>query len=496
MDKIRIERRYLWWLIALLLVATLPWLGLTDFNTKGEPREAIVSQTMIEQGNWILPNNNGGEMAYKPPFYHWCGAVVATIVGEVNEYTARFPSALAGILMTLWTFVFYARRKDSQTALLAALVLVSNFEVHRALFAARVDMVLTFCIVGALFAMARWAEDRRPWWSLPWLAILLMGCGALTKGPVAIVLPCAVTGLFMLLRGRNFFVAFASMAVSCVLALVLPAMWYWAAYQQGGDQFLGLVREENVDRFLGKMSYASHENGLWYYPVMILAGLLPWTFVVLWQWWQKRAGIRRFVPLTEGIKALWQRLRSMDAVSLFSLLAFVVIFVFYCIPKSKRGVYILPVYPFAAWYIATLLRRWQMRTLRTTFAVVLALWLTADVVALPIILNCKSDIDIAREVTEIAGTQPLTSHVSGGAPGNPVHFFTINFYLHNRVGVWDEGVASQPEGYLLIGEKDAPDFMAQHRDYAFSLVYTSSHKSCDTHQKVQMYKYQNESKQK
>ena len=28
------------------------------------------------------------------------------------------------------------------------------------------------------------------------------------------------------------------------------------------------------------------------------------------------------------------------------------IFVFYCIPKSKRSVYLLPVYPFAAYYIA------------------------------------------------------------------------------------------------------------------------------------------------
>ena len=31
---------------------------------------------------------------------------------------------------------------------------------------------------------------------------------------------------------------------------------------------------------------------------------------------------------------------------------FVVIFVFYCIPKSKRSVYLLPVYPFLAWWVA------------------------------------------------------------------------------------------------------------------------------------------------
>ena len=29
----------------------LPFMGLTDFHTKGEPREAIVAYSMIETGN-------------------------------------------------------------------------------------------------------------------------------------------------------------------------------------------------------------------------------------------------------------------------------------------------------------------------------------------------------------------------------------------------------------------------------------------------------------
>ena len=42
----------------------------------------------------------------------------------------------------------------------------------------------------------------------------------------------------------------------------------------------------------------------------------------------------------------------MDRMRLFSLLAIVIIFVFYCIPKSKRSVYILPIYPFIAYFLA------------------------------------------------------------------------------------------------------------------------------------------------
>lgn len=45
-------------------------------------------------------------------------------------------------------------------------------------------------------------------------------------------------------------------------------------------------------------------------------------------------------------------IREMDNTRLFSLLSIVLIFVFYCIPKSKRSVYLLPIYPFIAYFLA------------------------------------------------------------------------------------------------------------------------------------------------
>ena len=72
-----------------------------------------------------------------------------------------------------------------------------------------------------------------------------MGCATLTKGPVGILLPCMVTGVFLLIRGTSFFKAFFSMALVAITSCILPALWYIAAYQQGGDNFISLVMEEN-----------------------------------------------------------------------------------------------------------------------------------------------------------------------------------------------------------------------------------------------------------
>ena len=44
-------------LSTICILTLLPFLGLTDFHTKGEPREAIVAVSMLQSDNWVLPIN-------------------------------------------------------------------------------------------------------------------------------------------------------------------------------------------------------------------------------------------------------------------------------------------------------------------------------------------------------------------------------------------------------------------------------------------------------
>ena len=100
------KKDYFWPLVALCVVSLFLFLGQTFFNTRGEPREAVVALSMLQQGNWVLPVNNGVELAFKPPFFHWCIAAISTVAGTVNEYTSRMPSALALSAMVLVGYVF------------------------------------------------------------------------------------------------------------------------------------------------------------------------------------------------------------------------------------------------------------------------------------------------------------------------------------------------------------------------------------------------------
>ena len=367
------KKSYFWPLVALCVVSLFLFLGQTFFNTRGEPREAVVALSMLQQGNWVLPVNNGVELAFKPPFFHWCIAAISTVAGAVNEYTSRMPSALALSAMVLVGYVFYAKRRGAEVAFIAALLTLTNFEVHRAGVACRVDMVLTAMMVIALYQLYKWGEKDLK--GVPWVAVLCLSAAALTKGPVGIVLPCLVPAVFLWIRGRKFLRIFFSFLMVAVLACVLPAVWYWAAYQQGGDHFLDLVLEENVYRFLGKMTYASHENPAWYNVMTVVAGYAPYTLLGLVSLF-----FLRYRKPQGRVRTWWSRfvayIRNMDDARLYSLLCIVIIFTFYCIPKSKRSVYLLPIYPFIAYFLAEYiiyLRHRHLNALRVFGSIMAAL---------------------------------------------------------------------------------------------------------------------------
>ena len=367
--------RFVFWTVIIISAITLlPFLGNVDFTTKGEPREAVVAVSMLNQHNWILPINNGFDIPYKPPFFQWCIAALSMIAGHVSEFTSRLPSALSLIVMLCVGALFYAKRKNNTIGLLSAMLTLTAFEVHRAGTNCRVDMVLTMFIVCALYALYKWWEkDCR---QLPWIAVLCMSGATLTKGPVGMVLPCFVMFVFMLftawqqgkLCGRIIWKTTYKLFLSAVLASVLPLIWYWAAYRQGGDQFMALVMDENVGRFLGKMKAVTHANPWPYNFLMLIAGWLPWTLPLLLSLfvlpWRKFANSFTKGESTGKVtlkSRIMAAMRKADAVQVFTWLSFLLILFFYCIPKSKRGVYLLPCYPFMAVliveYMAWLVKR-------------------------------------------------------------------------------------------------------------------------------------------
>lgn len=362
--------------IVLLIIAALlllPWLGTTWFNSKGEPREAIVAMSILQSGDWILPVNYGGDIPYKPPFLYWLIAIFAKIFngGTVNEYVSRLPSALACIAMIWAGYRWSARLRGERFGLIMALVTLTSFEVFRAAIACRLDMVVTATMVISMYLLFDLRDRHSRHRKLKYLAvILLMSAGTLTKGPIGSLIPCMVIGVYCLLSGDNFWRTLWRLSALCLCSFILPALWFWAAARQGGDQFTALMLEENLDRVSGTMSYSSHEKPFWYNFVTLLTGMMPWTLLGL-------------LSLTV-VKRLHRRAQRPGA--LLAVLAIVLIVGFYSIPASKRSVYLLPVYPFIAYGVASLIIALQNSRALKSYVWILAILAFAVPIAVTLAL--------------------------------------------------------------------------------------------------------------
>lgn len=566
------DKKIAFWFIALLSVLVLvPFLGETIFYSKGEPREAIVAYTMLESGNWILPMNYGVEIAYKPPFLYWTIAVISSILGGVSEFSARMPSALAFLAMQLVFFSFVAKRKNVKTAFLTSILLLSSFEVHRAAVACRLDMLQVSLIVISLCLLFRWDEKNCK--GVPWLAVLLMACATLTKGPVGSIFPCLCIGIYQLLRGRSFGKAFFSLLGIGLLSLIPLGIWFWAAYQQGGEPFVNLMLEENTGRFFRKMSYESHENPLWYNFLTLIWGWIPWTLVLLVSLfglkWKEMHVLPEGDSVGERLKKVWDKFRSQSPLQLFIWVVILTIFIFYCIPKSKRSVYLLPIYPFMgvllAEYLLALVQRgakvfkisaWIFAALAVLLTVtfftvrlglvpeciwgtgrhaaeniafmnalqtvplsfskwlivflplmsaacllytllkcadarpllygvagcMLCIFVALDGVYQPTVLAVKSDKHLAVRLNDLEPEEPVYSY------GDWVKFYSINYYLGDRVRIFD--MLHPAEGYVLVIDELQEKFLQNNQNaYRLDEVYRTPLRSCDMRKKVIVYKF-------
>lgn len=406
-------------MIVICIISVLPWIGLGDFSTKGEPREASVAISMIESGNWVLPQVYANEFAYKPPMAHWLMAAFSYPQGYVSEFTSRLPSTLAFIIMIGFVLVFLGKRIKFQEAFIATLLLITCIEIHRAAMTTRVDMLLTMFITLGLFQLYRW-EDKLELKGLPVVIPLLLSGAVLTKGPVGLIVPLFVFGTYLLMLNKyGLLTIFKSLLYIGVASLFLPMLWYISAWKQGGDDFLNVVLAENFGRFFHTSSPAinydlGHENGVWYNFATLAAGFVPWTVFFFFSLF----GLKLHKPamsLKEIVKDCWQRIRGMEKVKLFSLVAIVCILFFYSIPSSKRSVYLMPAYPFIAMFLAQYaiyITEYRTKVTRVFAAFVASL---TTVILIAFLLTATGIIDpavIVGQYTSKASTLDMVEQVS------------------------------------------------------------------------------------
>ncbi len=362
-------------------------LGRPRLWDRDEPRNARCAEEMLLRRDWIVPTFNGELRTHKPVLLYWCMMSAYQLFG-VNEFAARFSSALLAVGTVLATYAIGRRMFQPRIGFWAAIVLATTLMFNVAARAATPDSSLIFCSTLAFAAFVHtaptsvWRGEQvamaqpQAFVSLRFgpaiVVYAAMAAAVLAKGPVGVVLPTATIGLFTLLvtqprpvgpegarsrwgtRIRQVAARFHPMrlaktvwALRPITALVATGLiagpWYYlVGVRTNGEWLRGFFWDHNLSRAVSPME--GHDGSLLFYPVALLIGTFPWSVLA--------------IPVVLAIRQTWSERKARPAFTLLLCWIGVYITVFSC-AQTKLPSYITPTYPAVALLVGCFLYQWE-----------------------------------------------------------------------------------------------------------------------------------------
>lgn len=311
-----------------------------------EPRYAEVGREMFASGDWITPRLAGHLWFEKPVLLYWGQALSYHLFG-VNEWAARFPSALAASMTVLFVAHAVRRLASAQWGFLAGATLSTCAFWFALARAASTDMVLA-CSIGVAVlagyvAFNTAGRERVFYWLLFSVAL---GASMLAKGLIGILLICGILLIHRLLLGRPILTSLRRNALlvagGALVFLATSASWYAPVWLINGQTFWHefFVRH-HFERFTSNEFH--HQQPAYFYLFIAIVGVVPWTF---------------FLPAALArLRRLQARDDARGALLLLCWVWAALPIAFFSLSGSKLPAYVLPSFPALAILIGAELER-------------------------------------------------------------------------------------------------------------------------------------------
>ena len=284
------------WPAVLLLLSLCALLFFYELSAgelyRTESLRAIVAAEFLRGGNWLLPRLYGEPLLTKPPGHYAAIAAVSWFRGEVSEWTARLPSALAATVTVLLFYWYFGRQLGRLGGLVAAAGLPLSFMWLDKASTAEIDMMQAAWVSASILFFLRALDDleehgveRFGWWLA---ALLCVAGGVLTKWTAPLFFYGTIVPLLWW-RGRLRLLWCRQHLVSAACGAAICFAWVAAvASLVGWEAFLGAVGSEALGKFAPSHHRPSYPlGGTLMHPFLLLAAGLPWSAFALGSLWPR-----------------------------------------------------------------------------------------------------------------------------------------------------------------------------------------------------------------
>lgn len=265
------------WIFAILLVLLTYFFGLFIDLTGDSGLYAAISRQMVESGDWLNLKINGEAYDQKPHLLFWLAGIGIKVFGNTN-FGFKIFLFLAGISSVYFTYRLAKTLFSTETAKIAALLVVSSQAFFLYFLDIHTDTVLQTGVTLALWQLAEYFKNRKVLNFI--LAFTGIGLAMLTKGPVGAVIPFFAV-LFYLVPKKQYRQLFHPQWIAGVLIIFLvisPTLFHlYESFGMEGLKFYFITN--NFGRITGE--YAGSSNDPFYYLYNILWIFIPWTLLVV-----------------------------------------------------------------------------------------------------------------------------------------------------------------------------------------------------------------------
>jgi 4-amino-4-deoxy-L-arabinose transferase-like glycosyltransferase len=263
---------------ALFFIPFLGWVHLFDWD---EINFAECSREMIKLDDYTRIYVNFKPFWEKPPMFFWMQSTAMKMFG-VNEFAARFPNAICGVVTLIVLYLCGTKLFDRKFGILWALAFGGSLFPNMYFKSGIIDPWFNLFTFLSLyfFILYNWKRNnfdkdglnRKPIFYAVWAGVF-MGLAILTKGQVALMVFLLVLGVYLICNKFKIFFNWGHALLFIVVASLVTATWYGYETAKNGPWFITEFLKYQYRLF------STHDAGqagfFGYHYVVLLIGCFP-----------------------------------------------------------------------------------------------------------------------------------------------------------------------------------------------------------------------------
>ncbi|MEX0986950.1 MAG: glycosyltransferase family 39 protein [Bacteroidales bacterium] len=273
---------YIFFILAILygLVFLLPFSGAVHLFDWDEIIYAESAREMIVNNDYMTVTINYEPFWEKPPMFIWLQVISMKIFG-INEFAARFPNAICGVIVLISLFLTGKRIHGDKFGMLWAAAFGTAILPFFYFRTGIIDPWFNlFIFYGFIFFIFYLVPERFPRRHINVaLSALFLGLAVLTKGPVAVLIFALSFSIYLVYKKAKLPVKFSHVVLFIFVLAVVGGSWFLVAVLKGNMQ----VIKDFIAYQSGLLTndFAGHSGFPGFHFVILLVGVFPASILML-----------------------------------------------------------------------------------------------------------------------------------------------------------------------------------------------------------------------